>query len=206
MFRLSYLGRGPTGTASEPDQFLRVQRAATVVALVAARAVIGAVGACAFDVSVRQESLVVRAEGLTHRVCVKIALVQEAQEHILGDFSVVLGVCRSKQVEADSEAFPRVQELRLEFGVNVLRGDALLVGGDGDRGAMSVAAGYHRHLIAYHPVIAREYIGGQICARSVAKVDGAVGVWPSYGYEYAFGHRSSFRLTCSIMPTHMALY
>ena len=159
-----------------------------------------------FDVSVRQESFVVRTEGLTHGVRVEIALVQEAQEHILGDFSVVLGVCRSEQVEADSKSFPGVQELRLEFGIDVLRGDALLVGGDSYRRAMSVAAGNHSHFVAHHPVIAREYIGGQVRARRMAQVDGAVGVRPGHGYEYAFGHRSFTSLEESVRDANMALW
>ena len=57
-------------------------------------------------------------------------------------------------------------------------GNALLVGADGDGRAVGVGAGHHQHLVALHPVVARENVGGQVTAGDVAHVEGAVGVGP----------------------------
>ena len=144
--------------------------------------------AYAFDVPVGQVALVVQAEGLVHGVGVEVALFEQAQKYILGDFGVVLGVRGGEQVEADAESFPGVQELGLELGVYVFGGDALLVGGDGDGRAVRVAAGDHGHFVAHHAVIAREDVGGQVSARRMAEMDGAVGVGPGDGYKDSFRH------------------
>ena len=82
-------------------------------------------------------------------------------------------------------SLPVAQELRVELVDDLLRRAALVVGADGDRRAVLVAAGHHQHVVARHAVIAREDVGRQIRAGDVAEVQRAVRVRPRDGDEDA---------------------
>ena len=68
------------------------------------------------------------------------------------------------------------------------RADALLLGLHQDRRAVLVGAGDHEHLVAGHPHVPAEDIGGDAEAGHVADVAGAVGVRP--------GHRGEIGDSC----------
>ena len=68
-------------------------------------------------------------------------------------------------------------------------GDALLVGGDQDRRAVLVGAGDHQHVVAGHPHVPAEDVGGHAETGDVADVARAVGVRPGDGGQ-DMGHGS----------------
>ena len=68
---------------------------------------------------------------------------------------------------------------------------SLLLGADGDRRAVLVAAGDHEHVVAGGAVVASEDVGRQVGAGDLTDVEGAVGVGPGDGDEYLFGHMCS---------------
>ena len=190
VFGFAYLRRAAAQSAGHADELFGVERPSAGVALVAARAVVAAVRTLAFDVAVGQEAVVGRAVRLLHRVVVDEALFAHPREHVLGDIGVVVGVGGGEQVEADAEPLPRPQKLALVSREDVFRRHAALVGGDGHRRPVSVAAGHHSDLAAEHPLKASENIRRQVAARRLSDVDGAVGVGPSDAYEYSISQKS----------------
>ena len=69
---------------------------------------------------------------------------------------------------------------------------ARLVGGDQDRGAVLVGAGDHEHVVAGHPHVAAEDVGGHAETGHVADVARAVGVRPGDGGQ-DFAHAANPR-------------
>ena len=72
----------------------------------------------------------------------------------------------------------------------LLRRHALLVGEDEDRGAVLVGAADHEHVVAGHPHVAAEHVGGHGEPGHVAEVPRAVGVRPGDSRQ-DFAHRES---------------
>ena len=81
----------------------------------------------------------------------------------------VLG--RREEVKADTKSFPGLEELLVEAGRDVSRGDALLLGADGDRRAVGIAAGDHEHVVAGRAVVAGEDVGRQVGADDLSDVE-----------------------------------
>ena len=114
----------------------------------------------------------------------------------MGGTGVVLGAGGSEQVEGYAQPLPRLQELLVEAGRHLVRGQLLGLGTDGDGGAVLVAAGDHEDAVAAGAVVAGEDVGGEVGADDLSGVEGAVGVGPGYADEYLFGHGTG--LDCSI--------
>jgi hypothetical protein len=74
---------------------------------------------------------------------------------------------------------------------HLLRGDAFLIGPDGDGGAVGVAARDHQDFVALKAVIAGKDVGAQVAAGDMTKVKWAVGVGPGHS------HKNTFRNTFS---------
>ena len=178
----------PAQLAGHVDELVGVQGAAAVVALVAPRAVERAVGALALHVAVGQEPVLDLAEGLHHRVLLDVALVVEGQEHVLGDFGVVVGVGGREEVEVYAQALPIVEELGLVLLEHLLWADAAVLGGQRHGRAVGVAPGDHEDIVALESVVAGEDVGREVAACDLSEVYGPVGVWPRYSYENALGH------------------
>ena len=87
--------------------------------------------------------------------------LQQLEEHVLRDAGVVLRAGGGEEVEADPEALPGLEELRVELGGDLAGRAAFLLGADGDRGAVLVAAGDHEHVVAGGAVVAGEDVGGR---------------------------------------------
>ena len=164
---------------------------AAVVALVAAGALVAAVGAGSLHVAVGQEPVAAGAVGQQHGVGVDVVLLQEALEDALHHPLVVLGVGGGEEVEGDAQALPRIEELGVVAVQDDLGIDALLVGADGDGGAVGIGAGHHQDLVAFHAVVAGEDIGCQIAAGDVAHVERAVCIGPGNTDENTLGQDQS---------------
>ena len=79
-------------------QFERIEEVTARVALVAARVVITATRTCALDEAVRQEGLVVVAEGLDRGALLEVVVVPQLGEDVLDDLRVVFRRCSTEVV------------------------------------------------------------------------------------------------------------
>ena len=81
------------------------------------------------------------------------------------------------------EVAPVAEELLVVAVGDLLRRDALLLGADGDRRAVLVAARDHQDVVAAQALEAGEDVGRQVHAGQVADVQRAVGVRPGRADE-----------------------
>ena len=114
----------------------------------------------------------------------------------MGGAGVILGAGGGEKVEGDAQPLPGLQELLVEAGRDLFRGQPLRLGANGDGGAVLVAAGDHENAVAAGAVVAGEDVGREVGADNLARVQGAVGVGPGHADEYLFGHGTG--LDCSI--------
>src|SRR5438094_5213997 len=103
VLRLAVLGRRARELRAGGYQFLRVQRAPAIVALVAARVREVAVGALALDVAVGEEALRLRVVGRGHRALLDEAIPLEAEEDLLHGVAMVRRRGAREEVEVDVE-------------------------------------------------------------------------------------------------------
>ena len=173
------------------QQVTGVEGSAAGVALVAPGPGVGAVGADALHVAVRQEARALAAVGQELVVGVNVALIQHRLEDVVGHSFVIGGVGVSEQVEGYAQLFPRLQEQGVIAVDHLGGGNSFLVGAYGDGGAVGIAAGHHQHMIAPEAVVAGEDVGRQVTARHVAQVQGAIGIGPGYSDKNALTHWAS---------------
>ena len=152
------------------------------------RAVEAAEGARALDVAVGQPAVVVHRVELLLHGAVDVAPLPVAQEQVVGHVPVVLRIGVGVQVEGQAEAQEALDEAAVVALDHLGRADALLVGAQGDGGAVGVRAGDHQHLVARQAMIAREDIGRQIRARQVADVAVAGRIGPGDADVDILGH------------------
>ena len=95
-----------------------------------------------------------RAEGLGHAAFDNVAPFEKGKEDILGHPRVILGAGGGKEVEGDAQLLPALQKLLVEAAGNLLGRFSLLLGPQGDWGAVLVAPRDHEHLVALGPVVA----------------------------------------------------
>ena len=184
-------GRVPTCAADHADELLRVQRPATVVALVSPGVVESAVGTLTLDVTVRQEAAVGFAVGLARGVLIDVPLLQQLEEDALGNLGMVIGMGSSEEVEAYAQALPVIQEFGLVLVRDFLSGDASLLRGQRDGRAVSVASRHHENLIALHSVVSGKDVGWKVNSGDVAEMNRAVGVRPCNCNKDSLRHKST---------------
>src|SRR5207237_10832440 len=93
-----------------------------------------------------------------------------------------------EEVVAEAELHEVVSDDPVVAVGDLLRGAALPVGRDQDRGAVLIGAADHQHLVALQPVVARKDVRRHAEAGHVAQVSGAARVRPGNVDEDAFGH------------------
>ena len=174
------------------DQVGRVELVAAVVALVAARARVAADRAGALDVAVGQGATGRRADRAVRRLLDEVAVVVDAGEQLLHDGVVVAGRRTGVEVVGEPEGDEVLGDEPVVLVGELLRRHAGLVGGDQDRGAVLVGAGDHQHVVARHPHVAAEHVGGHAETGHVADVARAVGVRPGDGGQ-DFAHAGNPR-------------
>ena len=166
----------------------RVELVAAVVALVAPRAVVGADGAGALDVAVRQGAPGGRRDGTEGRLRDDVAVAVQRLEELLHDGVVVAGRRAGEQVVGQPEPLQVLDDDPV-VAVRELAGrHALAVGLHLDRRPVLVGAAHHQHVVADHPVVAAEHVGGDAEAGHVTDVPWAVGVRPGDSGEDGAGH------------------
>lgn len=175
---VSHHGNSPAHAAAGGEEVLRVEGAAAVVALVAARFPVPAVGTGPLHVSVGEKTRCVRVVELAAGALADVALLQEAQEQVVGHPAMVVGPGVGVQVPRDAQVLPLLEELGVVPVHDLLRRYPFLVGPHCDRGAVDVAAGHHQHPVARHAVIAGEDVRRQVGARQMAQMPRAAGIRP----------------------------
>ena len=78
----------------------------------------------------------------------------------------------------DAQPLEGVQERGVVALKHLLRGDALLLGADGDGRAVGIAPGDHQHLVPPQPMVPGEDIRREVGSRDMAQVSCST----SYGY------------------------
>jgi len=106
----------------------------------------------------------------------------------MDNFSVVGRASGGEQVPGYAQLLPAVEELLMIPGHYLLGGLVFLLGSEGDRGAVLVAAGYHQNMLALEAMIPCEDIGRQVGACDMSHVQRAVGIGPSYCDKNVFSH------------------
>ncbi len=171
------------------EQFVRVQRLAAVVALVPTRIGVPTVGARALDVAVRQEPFGLGVVGLFGLALLDVALVLEAPEDLVHPGRVVFRRGAREEIEGDAHVLEDLDVAGVPLVDDLLGRDVLVLGGHGDGCAVLVAAADHEHLVAAHPVEAREDVRRQQRASDVTEVKRAVGIRPGHTDQDAL-HRA----------------
>ncbi len=171
-------GSRAVALAAGLDQLHGVQEPAAVVALIPARLAVAAVGACALDVSIREESLLLLAVEEVLLLLVEILLLEKPGEDVLGHGVVILRVGVGKQIEGDSQVEQRLQDAPVVAKEELLRGHALRFGRNCHGGAVGIGTGDHQDVVPRHAMVARKDVGGHEGTGHVAQVQVAVRVWP----------------------------
>src|SRR6185369_17041177 len=175
---LDELGRLAVDPAARVDQIDRVQLVAAVVALVTAGAVVAADRAGAFDIAVRQRPPGGRGDRALLRLLDHVAVVVDRLEQLLRHRVVVPGGGAGEQVVGQAEIVQVLDDHAVVAVGQLARRRALLLGLDQDRRAVLVGAGNHEHVVAGHPHVPAEHVGGHSKAGHMTDVARAVGIRP----------------------------
>ena len=155
-----------------------------------------AVGALAGDVAVGQELAGLLVVELHGSLLDKLALVVEAAEKLRCRLRVQLRGGAGVYVKRYAQPGHRVADDGVVAVDDVLWGDTLGLGLDGDGHAMLVAAADHQHLAAAHTQVAGVDVCGDVDAGQMAYVHRAVGVRQRGGYEGTVGSLFHICLYC----------
>ena len=167
-------------------QLVGVQRLAAVVALVAPRRFVAAVRAGSFDVAIGQEAPGDGVVGGFGYFRLDVPCVIEYREQLLHHFHVGFGVGVGEEVEGDTHALQRIAIESVKSGSDLFRLASFFLRGNGDGGAVHVAAAHHQHAVAAQAVVASADVRRQVAARQVAQVQRTVGVGPGDADEDRF--------------------
>ena len=143
------------------------------------------------QIAVRQETLAFGAISLQHFVFVDVALLEQSQEHIMSNLSMVGSVSSGEQIEGDAQFPPAIEELSVVFVRYLLWGGRFLFSTNGNWRSVLVTTRNHQHIIALKAMIAGKDIGRQIGTGDVSQMQGTVGIGPGNTYENAFAQSLS---------------
>ena len=160
------------------DEVGGVELVAAGVALVPAGAVGSADRAGALDVAVGEGAPGGGGDRRAGHLLDHVAVVPHGGEHVLDHVVVVSGGGAGEQVVGQAQGHEVLDDEPV-VAVGELTGtEALLVGGDEDRGAVLIGARDHEDVMTGHAHVAREDVRGNTEAGDVADVTRAVGVRP----------------------------
>ncbi len=114
------------------------QHVAALVALVASRALISADITGAFNVTIRQEPLLVGGVPLVLAFLVQVAIALQGGEDTLRDAGVILGVGTGEQVIGQSQLLKELNEASMKALIHLVRGAILRVCAHSNGRAMTV--------------------------------------------------------------------
>ena len=148
MLRVSLDGGLVIEGAAWVDEVLRVEHPATIIALVASRVGVVAVGAFAFDEAVRKKAFVVETVELGYLLAVHVAVLLDFEVEVSDELFVDWAFCPSIVVEFYLEGFEKLYDEFVVFVGELARRytefDSFYFNG----GAMLVAPAYHYDVFA----------------------------------------------------------
>ena len=176
-------GRGARQFGFGVQQFLGAQGAAALLALVSVGVRVAAFGAGALDETVGEEHLGLLVIELLALLGHEVVLVVELAEE-LGRILLMHGRRRTGvDVIVDAEAREGVFHYLMILVHDVLRGNALLAGLDGDGHAVLVGAADEHHVLPAHAQVADIDVSGNVSAGQVADMDRTVGIGQCAGHK-----------------------
>ena len=170
------------------QQFLGAEGRTAFLALVAVGVLVAALRAGALDEAVGEEHAGLGIVELLGDLRDEVFLLVELAEELRSVLRVDGGGGAGVDVEVDAELREGVLHDPVVAVHDVLRGDALLAGLDGDGDAVLVAAADEHHVLAAHAEIADVDVAGDVGAGEVADMDGAVRVGKGTGDQGSFAH------------------
>src|SRR5690606_4870449 len=188
MLGLDELRRLAVDARTRITQIGGVELVAAVVALVPASTVVTADGAGPLDVPVGQRASRGRADGARGGHGDDVTVAVQGQEDLLDHLGVVAGTGPGEQVVRHPEPLQVLGDLAGVLVGRLLRGQALLLGLDLDRGAVFVGTRHHEHLVTGHSLVAGENVGRNAETGYMADVAGAVGVRPGHRGQHRSAH------------------
>jgi hypothetical protein len=160
--------RSRTKVTAKIFEFSWIQRLTALITFITSCFSEATVRTSAFQIAVRKESLAPRAISLEHLVSVNVAPLEQGEEYIMRNLSVILCAGSRKQVERDAQSLPAINELLMVFGHHFLRGGSLLFSTNCNRCSVLVTTGDHQYLIALKTMITGKNIGWQISTSDVS--------------------------------------
>ena len=158
------------------DEFDRIEKCSAVVALIAAGFLVAAIGACTFDVAVRQEALVVDRVDLFRGALVDQAVILKDVGEVLRQAAVGFVGGAAEPVEGEVEAGAYIFLDVVLLGAVVGHALARLDGGEFCRRAVLVGGADEEHFVPGGSAIARIDIRREHRAGKVAEMLDAVDV------------------------------
>ena len=192
MTRLPLDGDGARDGAVGFDELVGRERRAALLALVAVGAVVAALGAGADDVAVGKEGAGLLVVVLHRALLDELALVVELAEELRSGLGVGGRRGARVDVERHAEALERTLDEFVVAVDNLLRGDALLAGLDGDGHAVLVGAANRDDVAVAQTQVAGIDVRRYVNARQMADVNGAIGIGERRSDQIAlefFSHR-----------------
>ena len=132
----------------------------------------------ALDETIGQEALALGVIELLAGSPVYVAAFELSQKHRLGGRGVTGSSRRGEQIPLQAKFVPLAHELVVVAPGDLCRFDAFVLGPHGDRRAVHVGSAHHQHFVTHDPLLAGEYVCGQIGASQVAKMARSGGVGP----------------------------
>jgi hypothetical protein len=175
---LDELGRLAVDARLRIDQVLWIELVAAVVALVAARAGVPADRAGALDVAVGQRTAGRRRDRAVGRLLQHVAVGVNGLEQLLSDMVVIARRRPGEQVVGEPEGGQVLHDHPVVAIRQLTRRHALLLRLDQDRRAVLVGAADHEHVVARHPHVPAEDVGGHPEPGDMTDVTRAVGIRP----------------------------
>jgi hypothetical protein len=165
---------------------------------VAAGVRVAAERADSLDITVRQGTAGGRADRAELHLREDVAVLEQAEEHLLHHGVVVAGGRPGEQVVGQAELL-QVLGNHPAVPINRLtRSHSLLVGLHQDRRAVLISAGDHEHAMSGHPLVPAEHIRRHAEARDVPDVPRPVRVRPRHrGQDMISTHGSSLVIVAS---------
>ena len=136
-----------------------------------------AIRTLARDITVGEELLGLLVVELFRGLFSQFALIVEFAEPICSKLMMRLTGCATIDIEGDAELLKRVLDHLMITVYDILRGDALLAGTDGDGHTMLVRTTDKQHFALLQTEIAHIDISGHIHTGQMTDVHTAIGVW-----------------------------
>ena len=139
MLRRLKARRSGTEIAAKLLELRWTQRLAAFITFITSCLIVVTMGTGTLQIAVGKETLAFGAISLQHFVLVDVALIEQSQEHIMSNLSMVGSVSGGKQLEGDAQFSPAIHELSVVLICYFLGRGRFLFSTNGNRRSVLVA-------------------------------------------------------------------